>query len=71
MKDKGAGDDFITASARANAIRAWYAERHKDVEVVVERLPSMRGTLETDEVWAARIVTPISFAPPAARRAVP
>lgn len=70
MKDRVAGDNFITATTRANAIRAWYAERHMAIEVAVERIPSMRGTLETDEVWRARITTPISFDPATFRKAV-
>lgn len=63
MKDRGIGDNWAAATARANTIRAWYAERHMTVEVVVERVPSMRGTLETDEVWRARITTPIPILP--------
>lgn len=70
MKDRGCGDNWIMATARANAIRAWYAERHMTVDVVVERVPSTRGTLETDEVWCARITTPIAFDPATSRKAV-
>lgn len=70
MKSHGAGDDWTTANAQANTIRAWYAERYMAIEIVVERIPSTRGTMEDDEVWRARIITPIAFAPTTFRKAV-